>query len=517
MYKCAKRAFIILIIMIATSLHCVAPTQAADASQTVQAQLKASQPSRATQNREDVARFYELRDFQPAWNSQNAAFALTFLKSAGQEGLDPAAYRIPKKAKGKSAASAWDIQMSAAVMRYARHLRAGRVKPSQIYNDVELPATDFDAADQLNTALKQGDLETFFRSLPPQRPEYYYLRNALANYRAAAKKPWGQMPALAGAIDTLPIETQQKLWTRLAAEDRKMGPVQDEPSVAALTAGLQRFQARHGLDADGILGTNTVSAMNVPAARRIAQIKANMERWRWLPHIPERRYIEVNVASADLKAVDTGRTVLTSAVVIGHRESKTPILATGIRSVVLNPAWPVPASMASNELYPKLLANGSYLQERDMILVNGPPDDPQGVNMNWRQVRRYPFPYLIQQQPGEQNALGAYLLDMRNRFDVYLHDTPSKELFSSAQRFFSHGCVRVERIAELANFVVTGDPQTDIPQHANLPRNKSERILIAPLFPVYFVYWTAFMSPDGGVVFQDDIYGRDPALIAALG
>lgn len=171
--------------------------------------------------------------------------------------------------------------------------------------------------------------------------------------------------------------------------------------------------------------------------------------------------------------------------------------------------------MANNEMYPKILQNPAYLQEHDIVLVNGPADDPYGVNINWRTVRRYPLPYVLRQNPGEINALGGYLLDMPNRFDTYLHDTPSKAIFENSQRAFSHGCVRVERIAELANFVVSGDPSAEIPQKTNLARNQTKRLQTAPSVPVYFVYWTAFQSGDG-IAFRDDVYLRDAALILAL-
>lgn len=513
----AARVLFVLILAVGAFFHAASGASARDFAPILRKQLQASQASRSTQSREDVAHFYELRNYQPAWSGDDRQRVLEALKRAGNEGLNAASYRVPAlpRKAGATKTAAWDVQVTAAFLRYARDVRTGRFQPNKLYKDVELPKASFDAPDELNAALSQNALPVFIAGLPPQRPEYAALRDALARYRAAVKS-WRSLTDIGGRVETLPPPLQQRLWSRLALDDPSLGAAPEEIAPADLEAAVRRFQARQELDADGIIGKDTIGALNVAPASRIASLKANMERWRWLPHTPDRKYIEVNVPSATLKAVKDGQTMLTSAVVIGHREAKTPILATGVRSVVLNPSWPVPASIASNEIYPKLLANQAYLQERNMILSNGPSDDLQGLNINWRTVRRYPFPYVVEQLPGENNVLGAFLLDMPNRFDTYLHDTPSKELFDQSARFFSHGCVRVDKIAELANFVVTGDPATEIPQRANLPRDKSARLMIAPSLPVYFVYWSAFLAPDGAIAFRDDVYGRDAILINAM-
>lgn len=512
----ALRVLLVLTLAIGAVLHSASGALARDVAPILKKQLQATQASRSTQSREDVARFYELRDYQPAWTGADKQRVLEALKKAGDEGLNAASYRAPALAKKASTAKimAWDVQVSAAFLRYARDVRTSRYQPGKLYKDVELPKNTFDAADELQAALSQKAFPAYVDSLPPQWPEYAALRDALARYRGAVKTP--ALPNMAGSAEDLTEAQQRALWARIALDDPRLEPAPEYIDPAALDAAIRRLQARHELAVDGIVGKDTIGKLRYASAARIALIKANMERWRWMPHSPDAKYIEVNVPSASLKAVKNGQTVLTSAVVIGHRAAKTPILATGVRSVVLNPVWPVPASIVSSEIYPKLLANPAYLQERNMILANGPSDDLQGLKMNWRTVRRYPFPYVVEQLPGENNVLGAFLLDMPNRFDTYLHDTPSKELFEQTTRFFSHGCVRVDKIAELAAFVVMGDPGTEIPQRASLPRDKSQRIMVAPSMPVYFVYWTAMQAPDGAIAFADDVYGRDAILLSAM-
>lgn len=510
----AARFLLVLIVAAGAFLQTPSGAIARDVAPVLKKQLESSQSSRSAQSREDVARFYELREYQPAWTGAEKQRVLEALKKAGNEGLNAASYRPPALSKkaGTTKTMAWDVQVTAAFLRYARDVRTGRYEANKLYRDVELPKGSFDAPAELNAALTQNAFPAFIADLPPRWTEYAALRDGLARYRGAVKtlKP---VAGIAGRVEDLTAQQQENLWTRLALDDPSLGPAPESIYPYDLEEAVRRFQTRQELDVDGVVGKDTLRALNVSPAARIALIKVNMERWRWMPHAPDKKYVEVNVPSATLKAVKDGQVVLTSAVVIGHREAKTPILATGVRSVVLNPSWPVPASIVSNEVYPKLLANPAYLQERNMILANGPSDDLQGLKMNWRTVRRYPFPYVVEQLPGENNVLGAFLLDMPNRFDTYLHDTPSKELFDQSARFFSHGCVRVDKIAALANFVVTGDPSTEIPQRATLPRDKSQRLMVAPSLPVYFVYWTAFPTADGAIAFRDDVYGRDVTLL----
>jgi murein L,D-transpeptidase YcbB/YkuD len=302
----------------------------------------------------------------------------------------------------------------------------------------------------------------------------------------------------------------------LALEDAAFAAL-PAPTAGDREDAIKRFQARNGLTADGQAGAPTLAALNVPASRRVGQILANMERWRWLPASFERRYIVVNVPDQNVAYVRDGETVLTSRAIVGKKLSRTPILRTEVRSVVANPPWNVPGDIAAKQLLPQLRRNPNYLKSRNMVLVNGPADDPQGRTINWKNVAPGTFPYRIQQLPGDNSALGQVMLDMPNDFDVYLHDTPGKALFKQPNRELSNGCVRVEDIFALASLAIADDADTGGDAiRAAIASGETQHLDVGETLPVYLVYWTAIAGEDGTVGFRPDRYGRDQTLIAAL-
>lgn len=473
----------------------------------------ADQTPAAPPGDDDVSRLYSLRRFRRAWNDKTAAIAIAAMQNAEAEGLKAEDYALDsEKPTHKNTAASWDVQLSTTFLRYARDLRTGRIAANEAYADVDLPPQDFDAPEELNNALKNDALERFLAALAPQRPEYAFLRDALARYRT--QDPRARLVLPAGEATALPAAAQRRIWSRLAEDQPDLSV--DAFSAEALDGALRAFQARHGMEADGVIGSKTLAALNMPPTARVQQIIANMERWRWMPHKAEPRYLEVNAASATLDAFNDGRIVLHSPVVLGRRDWKTPLLATTIAAVILNPPWPIPGSIARMELLPKLVQNRQYLAKNDMVLLNGPKNDPHGLRINWRKVSARAFPYEIQQQPGARNALGAFLLDMPNRFDVYLHDTPAQSLFEESERYFSHGCVRVQKVSELASFVLLGDTGAPIAEREALARDESVRLPLPEPMTAYFSYWTAFKGEDGAIAFRNDVYGRDARLIALL-
>jgi len=464
----------------------------------------------------EVRRFYASRGFEPAWSARDRAIAAEALSKADEEGLAAADYSLaPDRdpASPQSAARA-DIELSAKILRYAGDLRTGRIAPRAVYDDVDLPAQPFDPAAALEAALESGSLTAFLADLAPQQPEYTFLRTALAQYRElAAKGGWPTLAPMKGLVEDLSADEQQSLRHRLEIETQ-LPPTQGDPPHE-LEAALRAFQARNGLEIDGKLGPRTLQALNIPASYRVLQIEANMERWRWLPHRLESRYIAVNTADASLVAMDKGVAVLTSRVVVGKPKTPTPMLSATVLAVTVNPPWNVPASIAAKEILPKLRRNAAYLANQDMILRNGPAGDPHGLTIRWQNVSRARFPYQVQQLSGEKNALGQLKLEMPNRFDVYLHDTPAKTLFAQPARYFSHGCMRVQQIGALAKYALTGDPQADVARLIR-PDQKTDRLPLEKPLQVYVLYWTAFRDGDGAIAFRNDIYGRDTRLIAAL-
>jgi murein L,D-transpeptidase YcbB/YkuD len=433
------------------------------------------------------------------WSPADAAILMTAIENASADGLDPGDYRP---------LSGSDADLSRAALAYFSDLRRGRRMLRNIDSDVELPfALDNDAA--LASALKDHRLAAFLAEAPPYAPQYDKLKAALAYYRAICDRGgWSQLtPDL-----SLQSPNVNLLRNRLTIEDTVLA---SEPD-ADLAEALKRFQARHGLPADGRLGPRTLAELNVTADARIEQIMANMERWRWLPHAIEPDYIAVNVPDASLSLVLNDHEMLQSRVVVGKPRSPTPILRAEGAGITVNPPWNVPSSIARKEILPKLKANPAYLRSQDMILMDGPLGDPYGLRVRWRDIPAGTFPYRLQQHPGQANALGTIKIELPNRFDVYLHDTPAKRAFASPVRDVSHGCVRVERILPLASYALSENLDAMTAISDAVASGETEYLPLKRKLPVYFLYWTAFPASDGTLQFRPDIYGRDLRLIAAL-
>jgi murein L,D-transpeptidase YcbB/YkuD len=252
-----------------------------------------------------------------------------------------------------------------------------------------------------------------------------------------------------------------------------------------------------------------------PDAQSADIIRANMERWRWLsPLEPDR--IMVNSADASLQLWLGGKIVLESRVIVGKPKTPTPILRAEGAGLTVNPPWNVPQSIAAREILPKLKRDPSYLAGQDMVLLNGPPGDPNGRHVNWKAIPAGTFPYRIRQHPGPKNPLGQIKLELPNRFDVYLHDTPGKTAFDRPSRAQSHGCVRVEQILPLASYALAADLGASEKIAAAIGTGQTQYIALKKKLPVYFLYWTAVPAADGTIAFHPDIYGRDRRLIAAM-
>jgi murein L,D-transpeptidase YcbB/YkuD len=474
---------------------------------------------------EAVVRFYKSRNFQPAWsqttdNETQGREIRAVLARAHEHGLRDEDYAPPKndsRLEPGAKAAAYEMTLTDAVLRYAHDVKVGHVRADDIYMDVLLPAPKFDAAADLTAAVNAHSVTAFLSDLAPSHPEYRRLAQALARYRAIADEGgWASLPGkgpikLEASDPRLPL-----LAKRLAFEDPVLAAIAN-PSVAEIREAVKRFQSRNGLEDDGRVGGGTLAALEVPASSRVAQITANMERWRWMPREFEPRYVAVNVPDQSLAFVSDGKRALSSKVIVGTPMSPTPIIRTQIVAVVANPPWNIPGDIAARDLLPHLVKSPNYLATKHMVVTDGPPGDPYGRTINWKNIVPAEFPYAIQQLPGPATALGALMLDSPNDFDVYLHDTPNKKRFDSDMREISNGCVRVQQIIPLASLALTGDAAKGMSRlNQVIKTRETQRLTLDAPLPVYFLYWTALAGEDGTTGFRTDFYGRDAPLIAAL-
>jgi murein L,D-transpeptidase YcbB/YkuD len=443
---------------------------------------------------EPLRRIYSTRSYEPIWTGSeaaeaNAKLALDALGNADAQGLQAANYRKAQLtetyAAGDDKNAALELLLTDSLLRYARDLRSGRERSVEVEADAGLPSVGFDYSSALASALADGALSSFIDDLTPKHPEYARLKKALARYRAIeAAGGWPGVPQ-----DVAPDgDNADLLRARLVVED-------ETAADGDLTEALQRYQSRNGLNPDGVIGPRTLAALNVSVATRIGQIRANMERWRWMPREFEPRRIVVNVPAATLDYFDKGDVVLHSNVIVGNLAKRTPIIRAEATAVTVNPVWYIPASITWNEIVPRLRRNPNYLQN-------------QGYVVSGRQIL---------QPPGPRNALGRLKFEMPNNFGVYLHDTPSRALFERDGRTLSHGCVRVEQIVPLASLAISGDANTMMDELSNMiAARKTTRLALSARIPVYMLYWTAIADDDGHAGFPRDVYGRDPLLLSAL-
>lgn len=394
-----------------------------------------------------------------------------------------------------------EAQLKAAVLRYARQVHSGRLAPSDFDDEWALRPAAFDPRPGLEAALAApgGDaVAQWLASLPPKQAGYQALVKQLAVYRdIAAKGGWDKIasgPKLTpGAADP----RVGALRARLALEDPSApaagGATLDEP----LTEALKAFQRRHGLDDDGELGAATLAALNTPVERRIQQIKANLERWRWLPDALPQDRVDVNIAGAMATLVRNGQVALAMKAAPGRKSDHTPMLASSITAIELNPPWNIPRSIAEKEILPKARANPNYLREEEIRVI----DRPDGGER-------------LQQKAGPKSALGQVKFEFDNPFGVYLHDTPAKAAFDRSARLVSHGCVRLEKPRDLAAQLLQGQPGWSADTlAAAIDSGDTQRVALDRPMPVYLFYWTAYAGPDGRMMFYPDAYGWDDELL----
>jgi len=429
------------------------------------------------------------------------------LGQAHTHGFEPAAFAPDALAPLLGARDALTRQGAQAqlidlTLRYAKAVRTGRLAPDAFMNNWGLRPLPYDPGPDFVQAAAQDRLGPWLDSLPPPYTGYQTLRKGLAIYRdIAAAGGWRSIP---GGEALKPGATGDPriaaLEARLAVEDATVAV--DGASVfdEALQQALMRAQKRFGLAPDAALGPATLAALNTPVERRVDQILANMERWRWLPQQLPADRIQVNIAAAVMSVFHDDAPNLTMRAVTGRPGDETPMLQSMIHSVVLNPPWNVPSSIATKELWPKERANPGYLSRNDFIVI------PTG-----------PGTSRLQQKAGPKAALGLVKFDFDNPYGVYLHDTPSRSKFASFSRLASHGCVRLEKPIPLAKQLLTSNPawQPDVVD-ATLASGKTVRAQLAEPIAVFLLYWTAYMTPDGQMNFRDDPYGWDRVLVQRI-
>lgn len=491
--------------------------------------------------------FYVRRGYRPAWSDEagpnRLADALVqALRRADLDGLVPADYHLATIARlldtvrtdaagghltDPDRSAELDLLLTDAFLMYGSHLLAGRVDPENLHPRWNANPRGADLAAILEDALDSRNVPRALQRLAPTHEGYVRLRAALAQARAiVAAGGWDSLPPgplargdTGAAVTALRARLQRSRDLERSGDPEKPdGRAFDED----LEKALRRFQHRHGLEPDGVVNAVTRAALNVSAARRLRQIELNLERWRWLPKELGRRRIIVNIAAYELDVVEDEETVLSMRVVVGRRYRRTPVFSDTVRYIVFNPTWHVPRNIAVQDLLPKIQKDPSYLTRYQMRVVDasGGGNGTRAVHadsVDWTVLTAENFTYRLHQEPGPLNALGRIKFMFPNRYDVYLHDTPQRELFEETRRDFSSGCIRVEQPVELAEYLLRkngGWKRQRIAQTLDAGAERS--VQLERKIPIHLLYWTAWAEEDGTINFRPDIHELDPPLAAAL-
>lgn len=480
----------------------------------------------------ELERFYSLRRYAPVWTTPRgpnlrASLLRQVLHVSDEQGLPESAFQLRTieqiwHAHSVSQLATLDLLLSEACMQYAMAVHHGRVLPQEVDPQWHIPQRPVQPVKLLQKLLASDDFDTALRTLPPRASGYQLLRKALARYRdLAAHGGWPSLPAGPTLREGMRRPEVVVLRQRLMAEGDLRDQLAFDPKRfdAGVKYAVDRFQVRHGLKMDGVVGPMTRRAMNVPIAKRIHQIELNMERWRWLPSSLGKRYLIVNSAGFDLTAFAQGQPRFSMWVVIGKPDRQTPEIKGSMHTVVFNPYWTVPTTIAVEDLIPAQLRNPRYLQSRHIRvfanLAKHQTVDPDKVH--WRQFNKENFPYVLRESPGPYNPLGHYKFLFGNAFDVYLHDTPARRLFGRKRRTFSSGCIRLENPLQLARFLLVDNPGWDEARiRAAVASGDTLKVKLAKSVPIYVLYLTAWAAPDTTMHFYPDVYARDPALASCL-
>ncbi|MFC6655967.1 murein L,D-transpeptidase [Roseibium salinum] len=472
--------------------------------------------------------YYGERAFAPVWFNENglteyAHLAIATMAAANDHALDPNNYgplELAQRSETAQTPEEWakfDLDLSVQFLRYVTHVSSGRVQPNKVNKALNLFPHRPDPKKLFENAEQAVDFSAFLDGLPPQSDNYARLKRRLAQYREKAAAggftpmPDGDVLKPGMSDPRIPV-----LRTRLMEEDvpaaaEHAGDIYD----GALVEAVKIFQEYHGLDADGVVGKNTLAQLNIPIQDKLIQMELNMERRRWMRDDLGDFYIFVNLADQNLKVVRDGKTVHTARVVVGKPYHATPVFSDQLEYVEINPYWNVPYSIATKEYLPKLKQNPMALGDQQIRVFQDGQEIP-ARQIAWNSYSGGNFPFRLRQDPGDGNALGRVKFMFPNKFNIYIHDTPSKSLFARPERAFSHGCIRVSDPFALAGVLL--DHVNATPGHWEQIRDSGERTVVKPqaLIEVHLTYLTAWMNKDGSTHFRKDIYGRDEVLLEAL-
>lgn len=488
--------------------------------------------------------FYERRGYDPVWLDSKGQLLpivndlVNSIASADYEGLNSDNYHlgqiryfIDEIANSSriinpdylTRAVSLELLLTDGFLILGSHYLAGRVNPQTFDPEWFANQREADMAQVLQNAIDSSSVSKSLNSLLPQQEGYRILKEKLQQFVQLNES--NKLIPVPGTVK-LQINDKNdrvillcnilKLYGDLKSDTRDSLDSFDSD----LESAVKTFQTRHGLEADGVVGKATLKALNTPLEDHIDQIKINMERWRWLPQNFGKRYVIINIANFELKVVENNENLMTKKIIVGRDYRRTPVFSDKISYLVFNPSWHIPFNLAVKDILPLARKNPEYFAQKKIKIFQG-----QGINqkeidpktIDWFSYSASRFPFQLRQEPGAENALGVVKFMLPNQFNVYLHDTPAKELFSKTERAFSSGCIRIQNPLDLAEYLLSDNKGWSKDKIAEVIKVIEETtVKLTNPIPVHILYWTAWVDKLGAMQFRNDIYGRDELLLKAL-
>ncbi len=459
---------------------------------------------------------------------------ISAIRNASEDGLNPDDYHLQdieslaEKIAYSNEAGADDIGrlellLTDSFLLLSSHLSAGKTDPVTIdprwKASRRIVRNDWEAF--IDSSLNSDNISGSLEALAPKHPDYDNLKKALAKYRQLKERGgWQSISTNLSKIEKgMSHPDVSRLRERLAVTQGNIEFSPEDTNLfdQNLYDQVVLFQQRHGLDADGVVGKSTIAALNTPVERRIEEIEANLERWRWISDDLGGKYIRVNIAGFELQVIDKGNIVLKSPAIVGRLYRETPIFSSEMKYLVLNPEWVIPPGMLKNEIIPDIIKDPKYLSEKKMKVLRQDGTEVDPTTITWDSTLLKSFPYSIRQEAGSKNPLGHLKFVFPNKYNVYIHDTPSRSLFLRSNRSFSHGCIRISGAHELAEYLLKDLPDWSPERiQKTIDQGLGRTIILPDPVPVHILYLTAWADSEGNAFFCRDIYNRDQRLITAL-
>jgi murein L,D-transpeptidase YcbB/YkuD len=523
-----------------------------------------------------LPKLYEERNYVPLWidndgPSSQAYEMIEIIRNSDNEALDPDYYNISeiesilkRIEQDRNSGDSYDaldlaeleLLLSNSFLTYTHDLHYGRVRAEQINLELLSGERPVNLSKLLVTAVETDQVQETLEGLLPKYPMYAMLRISLKEYREIAAKGGWQPVAYGnkfkkGARGQRVLALSKRLKVTGELDSSIPG---SEVFDDSLDQAVRKYQQRNGLYVDGVVGISTIEALNVPVEERISQIELTMERWRLLPQYLGNRYILVNIANYHLYGIENNNDTINMRIVVGKPQWNTPMFSEEMTHLIINPYWNIPPSIFKDDIAPKIMEDSEYMSKQNMdamglkapekivveeaevvkVVVNveatevtdgdntGETELSEVEIQNKKAQEEYiskvlSGKYRLRQNPGPGNPLGRIKFLFPNKHSVYLHDTPNRGFFKKAQRNFSHGCIRVEKPLELAEFVLSSNPSwTQNTIQSSINKMKTKTVHLDESITVYILYFTTWVDNEGTVNFHKDIYGLDKTLYNAL-